>query len=542
MARDGGIMAHPAPAESGAPRPGGPGVAPATPPPGRATNSPHGVAGPPHGVAGARGGRHTGPEVNESVTLPLWVASAAGLLAVWVLVARLLLPGLRWLRRRRVDRVIDELNTRLQLQIPAFHRTKRQVLVERLSGDPETLAAVEDEARRSGLPREALIREARRYAREIVPSFNAWAYFRVAYVVARGLLRALYRVRLGYADDAALAAIEPDASVVFLMNHRSNVDYVLVAYMVASRSALSYAVGEWARVWPLQTLIRALGGFFVRRRSRSPLYRRVLAGYVQAATAGGVVQALYPEGGLTRDGSLQKPKLGLLSYMLAAFDPRRGRDLVFVPVGINYDRVLEDRSMVRALDPAARPRGRARALALLLRFLGGQVKLLLARRWYRFGYACVNFGAPVSMRAYTRRRGLDFRALAPHSRSAAVERLGEELSAAVAAAIPVLPVSLVATVFVREPRRELGLLEVKAKTQALIDHCERRGAYVHVARSDRDYAVAVGLRMLVLRRLVRESRGLYRASAGEGDLLRYYANSIRHFLRDEGPARRACGG
>ena len=480
--------------------------------------------------------------MNESVTLPLWVASAAGLLAAWVLVARLLLPGLRWLRRRRVRRVIDELDTRLQLRMPAFHRTRRQVLVERLVRDPGTMAAVEAEARRSGLPREALVREARRYAREIVPSFNAWAYFGVAYVVARGVLRALYRVRLGYADDAALAAIEPDASVVFLMNHRSNVDYVLVAYMAASRSALSYAVGEWARVWPLQTLIRALGGFFVRRRSRSPLYRRVLARYVQAATAGGVVQALYPEGGLTRDGSLRKPKLGLISYMLAAFDPEGGRDLVFVPVGVNYDRVLEDRSMVRALDPAARPRGRARALALLLRFLGGQVKLLLARRWYRFGYACVNFGAPVSMRAYTRRRRLDFRALGPDSRSGAVERLGGELSAAVAAAIPVLPVPLVATVFVREPGRELGLLEVKAKAQSLIDECEGRGAYVHVARSDRDYAVAVGLRMLVLRRLVRESRGLYRARPGEEDLLRYYANSIRHFLRGEGGPRAAPAG
>ena len=490
----------------------------------------------------ARGGRHTGAEVNETITLPLWVAAAAGLLAVWVLVARLLLPGLRWFARRRVERVIDELNTRLQLRIPAFHRTRRRVLIERLAGDPETMAAVEAEARRSGLPREALIREARRYAREIVPSFNAYAYFRVAYVVARGVLRALYRVRLGYADDAALAAIEPDASVVFLMNHRSNVDYVLVAYLAASRSALSYAVGEWARIWPLQTLIRALGGFFVRRRSRSPLYRRVLARYVQAATAGGVVQALYPEGGLTRDGGLRKPKLGLISYMLAAFDPEGGRDLVFIPVGINYDRVLEDRSLVRERDPAARPRGRAGAAVLLLRFLGGQVKLLLARRWYRFGYACVNFGTPLSMRAYTRGRRCDFRALAPDSRSGAVERLGGELSAAIAAAIPVLPVSLVATVFVREPERELSLLEVKAKAQSLIDDCERRGAYVHVARSDRDYAVTVGLRMLVLRRLVQESGGLYRASAGEGRLLRYYANSIRHFLEDEGPARRARGG
>ena len=477
--------------------------------------------------------------MNETITVPLWLATVGGLLAVWVLLDRLLIPGARWLFRRRADRVIEELNTRLPLRISSFHQTGRRVLVERLTSDPETMAAVEAEARRSGLPREPLIREARRYAREIVPSFNAYAYFRVAYVVARGVLRALYRVRLGYADDEALAGIEPDASVVFLMNHRSNMDYVIVAYMAASRSALSYAVGEWARTWPLQTLIRSLGGFFVRRHSRNPLYRRVLARYVQAATAGGVVQALYPEGALTRDGSLQKPKLGLISYMLSAFDPEGGRDLVFIPTGINYDRVLEDRSMVRELDPTALPRGKAGAAVLLLRFLGGQMKLLLTRRWHRFGYACVNFGSPISMRAYTGRRNLDFRSLAPGPRSEALERLGQELLDAVAAAIPVLPVSLVATVFLRHPERVMSRLEIKAEAQSLIDEFERRGAYVHVARSDRDYAVTAGLRMLTLRRLVEESRGLYRASPAEGDLLRYYANSTRHFLQEGGswPAR-----
>ena len=89
-------------------------------------------------------------------------------------------------------------------------------------------------------------------------------------------------------------------------------------------------MGEWARIWPLQTLIRSLGAYFVRRRSGDPLYRRVLARYVQAATTGGVVQAVYPEGNLSRDGRLRQPRLGLISYMLSAFDPDGERDLVFI--------------------------------------------------------------------------------------------------------------------------------------------------------------------------------------------------------------------
>ena len=146
----------------------------------------------------------------------------------------------------------------------------------------------------------------------------------------------------------------PDASVVFVINHRSNMDYVLVTYLVSESSALSYAVGEWARVWALQSLIRAMGGYFVRRDSSNALYRKVLARYVHMATTSGVAQAVFPEGGLTRDGSLRPPKLGLLSYMVSGFDPNGPRDIVFVPVGLNYDRVLEDRVLTAA---ASTPKG-----------------------------------------------------------------------------------------------------------------------------------------------------------------------------------------
>ena len=314
------------------------------------------------------------------------------------------------------------------------------------------------------------------------------------------------------------------------MNHRSNVDYIIVAYMAANRAALSYAVGEWARVWPLQSLIKSLGGFFVRRRSENPLYRRVLARYVQMATAGGVVQAFYPEGRFTRDGRLLEPRLGLISYMVAAFDPGGERDLVFIPTGINYDRVLEDRTLVRELDPKAVPHGRLYTILTFLRFVARNLRLLLERRWYRFGYACVNFGTPVSMRSYTERTKVDFRELGAAARADAVERLGRELLEAVAVTIPVLPVALIATVFLRQRHTALSELEIKVRAHALINDLEQRGAYIHIPRSDHDYATTVGLRMLVLRHLVLESGGLYEANENELDMLGYYANSIAHFF------------
>ncbi|MEW5764283.1 MAG: 1-acyl-sn-glycerol-3-phosphate acyltransferase [Acidobacteriota bacterium] len=466
----------------------------------------------------------------EPVTLPLWAALLMAVLSAWAVSDRIVLPAIRGFVRRRAERVVEELNPRLQIEIQPFQRTRRSVLVDRLLFDPKVMEAVQAHAQAKGQPREEVEKLAARYAREIVPAFNAYFYFRLGYALARRLARLLYRVRLGFADDEALQAVPKNAAVVFVMNHRSNMDYILVGYLAAGRAALSYAVGEWARVWPLRAMVRSLGGYFVRRDSRDDLYRRVLERYVAMATAAGVPQALYPEGGLTRDGRLRTPKLGLLDYMLRSFDPYGERDLVFIPVGINYDRTLEDRTLLRDLEPGTPRRSAWAALATTARF-GAKNLLLMARsRWHRFGYACVNFGPPLSMRRYLLERRLDLRSLPREERCARVAELGARLMEEVGAVIPVLPVSLVAAVFIREAGRPMALLGIKARVHALLGELEGRGARVYVPRKDRDYAVEVGLRMLVLRRLVLEEEGLYRAHPDEGPLLAYYANALAHFF------------
>lgn len=465
-----------------------------------------------------------------SVTLPLWLAVPLAALAAWAALDRLMIPSVRWFVRQRTNRVIEEINTRLHVEIPPFNRTKRQVLVDRLAYDPRVLEAADEHARRAGIPREVAMEKVRRYAREIVPAFNAYLYFRIGYWAARRLARLLYRVRLGYADEAGLAAIERGSTMVFVMNHRSNMDYVLVAYLAASRAALSYAVGEWARIWPLQTLVRSMGAYFIRRNSGNELYRRVLERYVHMATSNGVTQAVYPEGGLSRDGRLRPPKLGLLDYQLRAFDPAE-RDLVFIPVGINYDRTLEDRTLLLDTDPAARRPGRLAAARRSTAFVARNLWLMLRSRWFRFGYACANFGTPISMRRWCAERGIDVRRLAPDARREAVQSLGDELMAAVGAVIPVLPVALVASVLVARPEDALSELELKARVAERMAALEAAGARLYVPRRDMDYAVTVGLRTLTLRRLVEETDdGLFRPVTANLAVLRYYANSIAHLM------------
>jgi len=468
--------------------------------------------------------------MTDAVSVPAWLLVLIAALAVWALYEHLLMPALRFLVTHPANRVIDELGERLRIGIRPFQRTKRQALIHRLLTDPRVQVAAENFAKQNGVSVPAALRAVERYAREIVPAFNAYLYFRIGYFIGRGIARALYRVRLGYVDSAGLAAIEPDATVVFVMNHRSNMDYVLAGYLAADQAALSYAVGEWARIWPLSALIRSMGAYFVRRDSKDELYRRVLDRYIAMATEAGVPQALFPEGGLTRDGRMRAPKLGVIDYTMRGFRLEGEHDLVFVPLGINYDRVLEDRSLLRSLEVEAPRVGRAKTLWNTLAFVAHNLRLMLKSEWHRFGYACVNFGSPISMRAYCRERAVDFQRLSGEDRKRETAALGAHLMQAVGRVVPVVPVPLIATVFVGNPERRLSVLELKAEVGRLLELLERSKAHVYVPRSDFDYAINVGLRTLLSRHLVDEADGLYLAREKELAVLRYYANSIAHLL------------
>jgi len=468
----------------------------------------------------------------SQVSLPLWAAILMALLAALALLDRILIPSVRWALRRRANRAIEELNTKLRLRIQPFKLTKRQVLIDQLVFDPEVLHAADQYAKEAGVPGEVAMEKVRRYAREIVPAFSAYAYFRVGTRIARWVSQILYRVRIGVHNNAALAAVEPASSVIFVINHRSNMDYVLVTYAASTASALSYAVGEWAKIWGLSGLIRSMGAYFVRRDSREALYRKVLARYVHMATAAGVTQAIFPEGGLSRDGNLRPPKFGLLSYMVTGFDPHGPRDVVFIPVGVNYDRVLEDRVLTAAADtpPGEKP-AYGFDLRTFARHVFQHIAMALRGEWYRFGYACVSVGEPVSLRQYVSDRRIDFRTLAPQSRHSEIERLGNELMDVVGGVVPALPVSLVATAMLNAGDQPLTLLDIKGRVSGLIGELEQHDAYVYIPRADRDYAITVGLRMLTLRHLVVEVDGNYRADPDERVLLQYYANAIAHLFR-----------
>ncbi len=467
--------------------------------------------------------------MGSTITLPVWLAVILALLSLALLLDRVLMPGVRWYLRRRINRVIDEVNTRLDIEVRPFQLTRRQILIDQLSHDEKVASAIRDYAREHDMPHEVAQAKANAYAREIVPSFNAYIYFRVGYWIAKRVARLIYRVRVGFHDADRLASVNPEATVVFVMNHRSNMDYILVAFLAAEKTALSYAVGEWARIWPLQTLVRAMGAFFVRRGSDNPLYRRVLERYVQMATRAGVSQAVFPEGGLTRDGAMREPKLGFLGYMLRDYHPDNDREIVFVPVGINYDRVIEDRSLLRKLDLDAERRSTRFVIKTSLKFLFKQLLLSRRDRWRRFGYASVNFGEPLSMSDWCHEKNVKFTHLDQEQKFVAVGQLANELMERIADVIPVLPLPLLASIALEHRDSWESALALKTFALNKIDRLRLQGAPIRITAGACEGVLSNALNTLCARKMLEQKNGLLRAAPDAEDVLTYYANSINRW-------------
>ncbi len=448
------------------------------------------------------------PRMTQTVSMPIWAFVLILLFAAVTFASHFLFPSVRWFFRKRAERVIAKLNKRLTRPIEPFKLARRYDMIQRLIYDPEVTQAVADYAREEKIPENVAFEKARHYAREIVPSFSATAYFTVGVRFARWLTRMLYRVRLGAFDRDALEKIDPDATVIFVMNHRSNMDYVLVTHLVSRAGSLSYAVGEWARVWPLSSVIKILGAYFIRRRSRGSLYRRVLARYVQLATEGGVTQAMFPEGGLSLTGKVGEAKLGLLSYIVSN-TPQNGRDVIFVPVALNYDQVLEDQFLINAGKTGKR-RFRP-SVWTVVRSCAVYAWWRLRGKFRGFGTASVGFGTPLELSSIPVGEGR-------------TEAVAVELMARIKKVVPILAVPLVARALVAQPDTNRAAL-VGAVSLMLDDLCSRN---MPVPRREIGAMVDDALSRFALRKVVVTSGQHVVVPTEQVEIIAYYADTISH--------------
>jgi len=436
-----------------------------------------------------------------------------------------------WLGRRAL-RTIHEFRTRLA----RYHLQQRSVARAALAADPVVQAAAHRHAREHGLAEVQVQARVAHYIDEIVPQLNVLSYYKIGYNLAKLVLNLLYRVTVDYQDERALEQIPKKDVVVYVMNHRSNVDYVVVAYILAYGAHVSYAVGEWARVWPLEYVFKSFGSYFVRRGFREPLYHAVLERYVHLITKHGVTQGFFPEGRLARDGRLGPPKLGLLDYVCRTLlDPEFTGDIWFVPVAINFDRVLEDRALIRELvDERDRP-GRWWQFWTVVSYVASNLIRLVTGRLQRYGRAAANFGTPLSLKAWLAGAPPGLLELPKAQRLTALEGLARELMRRIGVIVPVTPVPLAAAAL-------LSFEQTVIPKPALLQRMDQLRDRLHdvnakVVRGDariRDVWDRAW-RMLRLRRLVVEDGDSLVVLPAGRPLLEFYANSIAHLVPVRGP-------
>jgi glycerol-3-phosphate O-acyltransferase len=442
------------------------------------------------------------------------------------------------------------------VRVDLFKFGGKLLVREELLNDPYVLKAMDEAVKRGERPTE--VREqVEEYIDEIVPAFSLTAYFEFGMKLASAAIRAVYTPLVVRKPHA----LPENATAVFLINHRSNFDYLVVGWALARQVAISYAVGEWARVFPLDSIFKAFGGFFVRRGFPDPLYHSVLRRYLQLITRRGVTQGIFPEGGLTRDGTLRSPKVGLLDALLQlSSEPGFDRELYFVPVGINYDRVLEDNALLKEARGKAQPptageklRGALKLIAIVPWRIVVNLIRVATGRLHRAGYVAVAFGEPVRLRDLPQAKRLA--TATDDERRGIAKEVAALLMERIARVVPATPVPLVAQaaqelgttdknaliVRVRDLKAELEALHVPvALGREFESHRTARGELQEDEDRNRDLARLTGdlldseeaeqIVRLGLKRLVQRGaleRDGDRVSQGtHSELLSYYARSL----------------
>ncbi|MEO7501903.1 MAG: 1-acyl-sn-glycerol-3-phosphate acyltransferase [Gemmatimonadaceae bacterium] len=421
-------------------------------------------------------------------------------------------------------------------RVDRFKLAEKSRVRELLLANSRVVRAVSAHSAANGLSEDKVWARVEVYIDEIIPSFNILAYYRFGYLASRSLLHLFYRVSAEHHPAWSGQPLPRNAIVVYLMNHRSNADYLLVGYVLSGKVAISYAVGEWARAFPLEYIFKSFGSYFIRRKYREPLYHCVLEQYVQLITRAGVTQGIFPEGGLTRDGKLRPGKIGLLDYMLGVAREEAYRNRIYlVPVAINYDRVLEDRTLLRELAHAEgeRQTPKRKQLYEVSRYVWWNAARMVFRRWKRYGRAAVTVGEPFKVSQWLdeeHEAGTNVFQLSRQERLAEVQSLCDRMMSRIEAIIPVTPVPLACAAIQSLDSDFISRERLLARMSEMRDVLLELNARVIRAEGGVDEIFDRAWKMLRMRKILVRSGNGYAVLPKNRGLISYYANSIAHLL------------
>ncbi|KAG7492470.1 hypothetical protein MATL_G00015000 [Megalops atlanticus] len=195
-------------------------------------------------------------------------------------------------------------------------------------------------------------RKARGILQEMVANISP-AFIRLTGWVLLKLFNGFFwsiQIHKGQLDMVKKAATEHNAPLVFLPVHKSHIDYLLITFILFCHNikAPHIAAGNNLSIPIFSTLIRKLGGFFIRRKlddtadgKKDILYRALLHSYTEELLRQQQFLEIYLEGTRSRSGKPSPARAGMLSIVVDSLCASTIPDVLIVPVGISYDRIIE---------------------------------------------------------------------------------------------------------------------------------------------------------------------------------------------------------
>lgn len=348
--------------------------------------------------------------------------------------------------RKPADRVRDEI-----IRSPKLQRTIRQ-----LAGEGST---------------ERMLLTARAYGmlRQLEAAPDPETIFAMSTLLGTALNVMYAGLELDREGLERVRQASQQGTVVLLPSHKSHVDYLLLSHVLRRHSLQLplIAAGDNLSFFPLGMLLRRGGAFFIRRSFKGDrLYAAVVDAYLRRILRDGWPIEFFLEGTRARNGKLLEPKLGLLSMIVdSGLALPANRDVLFVPVSIGYERLVEEGSYVRELLGAEKTKESPTALLRATRVLAE-----------RYGRLNVQFGQVLSLRQAAIEAGAVNGPPTPAQRRAVTKRIAYRVMSRINDVTAATPGAVVALALLSHERRGLSHAELVMRVQRLVSVLRQKNA------------------------------------------------------------------
>jgi glycerol-3-phosphate O-acyltransferase len=430
---------------------------------------------------------------------------------------------------RKLQRVLRAHFRRIRAAVIGPDLSTRCLLVDKVLAADTVRETIADQARRDNSRPADAWRKAQAYAWEIAADYSHPVVRSASFLLSHVWNR-IYRGVLVHHLDR-LKEVAPGHEVVYVPCHRSHMDYLLLSYLLYERGIVPphIAAGINLNLPVVGTILRKGGAFFMRRSFRgNPLYSAVFTEYVAQLVSGGYSLEYFIEGGRSRTGRLLQPKGGMIAMTVRAFLRQPIRPVLFQPVYIGYEKLMEGNSYLDELS------GKPKEKESIWSLLWGIPKVLRSN----YGQVVVNFGEPIELRQVLAEHAPDWDGKPlgedekPSWLADMVDSLAQRIQVNVNGAADVNPINLLALAILSTPKHAMGeadLLAQIALSKTLLAETPYSERFTVTPHSPQEI-VAHGEEIGVLNRVPHPLGDVLSVDEDNAVLLSYFRNNVVHLF------------